>query len=78
MQDELRFVLITSDAKVVALDEGLTKNEGILVEPVKSPYEKCERCWQRRADVNSDENYPGICGRCIDNIAGAGEVRHFA
>jgi len=22
--------------------------------------------------------HPEICGRCVDNISGAGEVRHYA
>jgi len=71
--DELRFVLITSNAKV----ELNTVDElEIIVRPSTAP--KCERCWQRRSDTDKDPEHPGICQRCIDNIAGVGEVRHFA
>ncbi len=70
--DELRFVFITSAASVVPGDEGLQ------VAVRKSNCTKCERCWNHREDVDADSTYPGICGRCINNIAGEGEVRLFA
>lgn len=81
--DELRFVLITSYAKVIAeyagpLDAVVTEVPGLAlkIEPTKNA--KCERCWQRRSDVNANPDYPGICGRCVENIAGSGETRNFA
>lgn len=81
--DELRFVLITSFAKVIAehsgpLDTIVTDVPGLAlkVEPTTQP--KCERCWQRRPDVGANPAYPGICGRCVENITGPGEVRNFA
>lgn len=81
--DELRFVLITSFAKVIPehagpLDAVLTDVPGLSlkIEPTKNP--KCERCWQRRSDVSANPEYPGICGRCVENIAGPGEIRNFA
>lgn len=81
--DELRFVLITSFAKVIPehagpLDAVLTDVPGLSlkIEPTKNP--KCERCWQRRSDVSANSEYPGICGRCVENIAGPGEIRNFA
>ncbi len=80
--DELRFVLITSSAAVVegvapegAVDtevEGLT----VLIEP--SSAQKCVRCWHQRADVGNIEKHPELCGRCVENIDGDGELRHFA
>ena len=39
---------------------------------------KCERCWHYRDDVGSHADHPGICGRCVGNLAGAGEVRRHA
>jgi isoleucyl-tRNA synthetase len=39
---------------------------------------KCERCWHWRDDVGADPAHPTICGRCISNLFGAGEVRTFA
>jgi len=39
---------------------------------------KCERCWHRTADVDANPGYPGICVRCVENVAGPGEVRYYA
>lgn len=81
--NELRFVLITSDASVKLADqvdqEALScAIEGLKIKVCVSTHEKCERCWQRREDVNHDANHPGLCGRCVENIAGIGEKRLFA
>jgi len=80
--DELRFVLITSGARVAkaseAVDADASELEGLSVGVVKSAHEKCGRCWHKREDVGSHEEHPELCGRCVDNVAGEGEVRHFA
>ena len=80
--DELRFVLITSTAQVRPLDEAteaeLTDVEGLKVAVEKSSYDKCERCWHHRADVGSVAQHPTLCARCVDNVDGQGEERHFA
>jgi len=72
--DDLRFAMITSSAKVykVASDA----EQKILVSP--SAYKKCDRCWHYRADVGSDAEHPHICGRCVSNLFGNGEVRKYA
>ncbi|QJQ05188.1 isoleucine--tRNA ligase [Undibacterium piscinae] len=72
--DDLKFALITSAATVeqVATEE----QEAVLVTPSK--YEKCERCWHYRAEVGSHAEHTGLCGRCVSNLFGAGEVRKFA
>ncbi|MBX9706117.1 MAG: isoleucine--tRNA ligase, partial [Gammaproteobacteria bacterium] len=72
--DDLRFAMITSSAKVykVASDA----EQKILVSP--SAYKKCDRCWHYRADVGSDAEHPHICGRCVSNLFGKGEVRKYA
>jgi isoleucyl-tRNA synthetase len=69
--DDLRFVLITSAAQVVAGDE-------LRAEVVPSAATKCERCWHWRSDVGLDAAHPSICGRCTSNLYGSGEPRHFA
>ena len=81
--DELRFVLITSEATVAetsSVPDGVVDAEGmalrIQVEPAAS--EKCERCWHRRPDVGEHSAHPTLCGRCVTNIDGPGEVREFA
>ncbi|MEP5766302.1 MAG: isoleucine--tRNA ligase [Halieaceae bacterium] len=81
--DELRFVLITSEARVEALsaapaDAAATEIEGLALQVRVSDYEKCERCWHRRPDVGTHAAHPGLCSRCLENVDGAGEERHFA
>ena len=36
---------------------------------------KCARCWHHRPDVGSHAAHPELCGRCVENVDGAGEVR---
>jgi isoleucyl-tRNA synthetase len=81
--DELRFVLITSGAGVAALAEapaGAAETElaGLRVRVEASADDKCERCWHRRPDVGSVAAHPTLCGRCVENVDGAGEQRRFA
>ncbi|GAB4351900.1 MAG: isoleucine--tRNA ligase [Methylohalobius crimeensis] len=84
LEDELRFVLITSQAEVRPLAEAPAGAEPaeeiahlkILAEPSSHP--KCIRCWHRRSDVGSHPDHPEICGRCVENVAGSGENRRYA
>ncbi|EOG3620097.1 isoleucine--tRNA ligase [Pseudomonas putida] len=81
--DELRFVLITSAASVVPFAQApaeavATEVEGLKLKVVKSGHAKCGRCWHFRADVGSHPEHPEICSRCVDNLSGSGEVRHYA
>ena len=69
--DDLKFVLIVSAARVREADE-----TRITVTP--STYQKCDRCWHYRADVGSHAGHGAVCGRCVDNIDGKGEVRAHA
>jgi isoleucyl-tRNA synthetase len=68
--DDLRFVLITSQATVT---EGETA-----VSVRASPHPKCPRCWHYRADVGRDPAHHELCGRCVSNLHGAGETRTHA
>ena len=72
--DDLKFVLITSAASVTPSSGA--DQETISVTP--SAYQKCERCWHYRADVGAAPEHPGLCGRCVSNLFGAGEQRRFA
>jgi len=74
LDDDLRFVLITSQARVRACQPG--EAPGIKVTP--STHAKCERCWHWRVEVGRDTLRPGLCGRCIANLFGAGEPRSHA
>lgn len=80
--DELRFVLITSTAKVSAEQPAAaavaTAIKGLSVLVEASTAAKCERCWHHRHDVGADAAHPGICLRCVSNVEGSGEQRDFA
>lgn len=79
LEDELRFVFITSQARLANDDQGeATDIEGLKLTVEASDAEKCERCWHYRADVGSNAEHPNICSRCVENVAGDGEVRHYA
>ena len=83
--EELRFVMLTSEARVesitampeaaVVLDVDGTE-VGLRV--IGSEHEKCTRCWHYREDVGAVDEHPEICARCVENVTGSGEVRHFA
>jgi isoleucyl-tRNA synthetase len=83
--DELRFVLITSDARVhvggerddLAL-QAECRAGALWLKGSVSPHAKCVRCWHHREDVGAHAEHPELCGRCVDNVAGAGEPRRFA
>jgi len=82
--DELRFVLLTSDARVEdyaqapadAQQSELLK--GLKITLGQADGEKCPRCWHYTMDIGQSVEHPEICGRCVTNIAGAGEQRKFA
>ncbi len=81
--DELRFLLITSQARIVVTDtpQGSavpSSAEGVWMEVVPSAQPKCVRCWHLRADVGVDARHPELCTRCVSNIEGPGEERLFA
>jgi len=74
--DELRFVLITSQARVVRHAGRGSEPIHVEVQPSRAP--KCVRCWHRREDVGQRTDHPGLCIRCVSNVEGPGEERHFA
>jgi isoleucyl-tRNA synthetase len=85
--DELRFLLITSDASVAALPAGTRPPEGavaavscagvwIVARRIEAP--KCVRCWHHRVDVGQDAAHPELCLRCVSNVVGPGETRTCA
>ena len=84
--EELRFVLITSEARVhgtsskppgaVAAGETGEPLAWIQVRPATAA--KCARCWHKRDEVGSVAAHPELCGRCAINVDGPGETRRFA
>lgn len=69
--DDLRFVLMTSAARVLRVDG----NAALAVGVTRSLHPKCERCWHHVASVGTHAQHPTLCGRCIDNLEGPGETR---
>ena len=87
---ELRFWFITSDARVAPLaqksaDAVEARLDAVLVPAGGTVWiaaqatnaAKCNRCWQRRPDVGQHSEHPLLCGRCVENISGAGEQRLY-
>lgn len=82
--EELRFVLIASDVKVLPLDQATpealeSELSGLKVSVVTSSNGKCVRCWHHREEVGQREAHPELCDRCISNLPdGEGEQRLYA
>ncbi|MFK3847715.1 isoleucine--tRNA ligase [Stenotrophomonas sp. NPDC078853] len=72
LAEELRFLLISGDVQVRP-----ATTEEVFVSAQPTSKTKCVRCWHFRADVGSVAEHPEICGRCADNIGGAGEDRRW-
>ena len=84
LTDELRFVLLTSEATVAdyaAASADAQQSDvlkGLKVALRKAEGEKCPRCWHYTTDIGRVAEHAEVCGRCVTNIAGAGEQRKFA
>jgi len=86
LQDELRFALITSYARIHPLNEKpasseiekLANDSELSVVVIASEHSKCVRCWHHREDVGKHTNHPELCGRCVENVDGTGEERRYA
>ena len=83
--DELRFLLIVSQAQVKRVSNAagppvgaikvaeIAKEGGVWIR-VQATAPKCERCWHHRPEVGSNPEHPTICGRCVDNLDDPGEI----
>ena len=80
--DELRFVFITSYARIHPLsaktDDAVEVSDSVSIKVGKSEHEKCVRCWHHREDIGESSEHPELCGRCVENVAGDGEQREYA
>ncbi|WP_225639468.1 isoleucine--tRNA ligase [Candidatus Profftia sp. (ex Adelges kitamiensis)] len=83
LQDELRFVFITSGAQVMplacaperALQSDIVK--GLKISLSKAEGHKCPRCWHFYTEIYRNTRYPDLCIRCESNLIGYGEKRKF-
>lgn len=80
VDSELHFIFITSKVHLNAFaNKGQeTAIDGLRVEILQSPSDKCIRCWHRRQDVGENEEYSQLCQRCVDNVYSNGEIRKIA
>lgn len=81
--NELRFVLLTSQAKVADIHEApetaiASDMAGLKIGLHKAEGEKCPRCWHYATDIGKVAEHADLCGRCVTNVAGNGEERKFA
>ena len=86
LEDELRFALIASYARIHPLNEKpdnadtvtLPGGSELAIAVIASEHEKCVRCWHHREDVGKHNDHPELCGRCVENVDGKGEERRYA
>ncbi|BAP55676.1 isoleucyl-tRNA synthetase [Thioploca ingrica] len=81
LDDELRFVLITSYARIHPINnkpESAVAGNEFWLQVTPSQHPKCIRCWHHREDVGTHTEHPQLCGRCVDNVIGQGEQRRYA
>lgn len=83
LENELRFVLITSSATVKLFEERpdtavLHEELDLAIDVKASGCEKCARCWHRCSDIGVHPDYADLCGRCAGNLSGQDETRRFA
>ena len=87
LEDELRFVLLSSYAEVKPLVDAPSETEvfeldgekfAVEVEVLGDEYAKCVRCWHHREEVGKNPAHEELCDRCIENLSENGEVRHYA
>ena len=82
LKDELRFVFITSEARVNELSnkpsDAKEISSSIAIKVYKSQHQKCVRCWHHRPEIGHNKMHNDLCDRCIENVSGKGENRAFA
>nr|WP_136250161.1 isoleucine--tRNA ligase [Ningiella ruwaisensis] len=81
--DELRFVLITSQADIDDIgnrppESKLSSDKTMAVLIEKAEGTKCTRCWHVKKEVGENPKHPELCNRCVENVDGEGETRHYA
>lgn len=81
LQDELRFVFLTSYTRLQRAETQPAETvdyDGFWLHVTPSTHPKCVRCWHLRADVGTHPDHPQLCARCVENVVGNGEKREWA
>jgi isoleucyl-tRNA synthetase len=83
--NELRFMMITSEARVHqgtappdAVPAPAFESGAVWIRVRPSDNTKCIRCWHHRPDVGVSAQHPAICGRCVGNLTLPGETRRLS
>ena len=80
--DELRFFFISSDVHLGRAEgevsEASIEGERLRFSVRATGHAKCVRCWHHRDSVGADDAHPELCGRCVTNVSGVGEIRSWA
>jgi len=61
---DLPTILIVSQVTLAAGGE----KAALAVAAAKSPFAKCERCWNYREAVGQDATHPTLCDRCVEAV----------
>ncbi|MGP1944974.1 MAG: isoleucine--tRNA ligase [Arsenophonus sp. ET-LJ4-MAG3] len=82
LEDELHFVLLTSQARVIEITKAPVQAQNTKLNELKITFQqaegdKCSRCWHYETDIGFEAKYAELCSRCVTNIAGNGEMRKF-
>jgi isoleucyl-tRNA synthetase len=83
LDGELRFLMITSEARVHSSEPpadavaAAAVEEGVWIRVQPSEAAKCVRCWHHRPEVGHSAAHPEICDRCAGNLTLPGEARRF-
>ncbi len=82
IKSDLRFVLMASKVTLRLVGDaeaGVASDvAGLSIAVSRTSAQKCVRCWHHCDDIGSNPEHPEICGRCVVNVAGDGEVRSYA
>ncbi|WP_216782393.1 isoleucine--tRNA ligase [Candidatus Profftia tarda] len=84
LEDELRFVMLTSSAQVEPLEnapaDAVESNmfQRLKIFCIKADGYKCPRCWHFYTKIRCNPIHPDLCPRCETNVIGKGEKRKFA
>jgi isoleucyl-tRNA synthetase len=84
LEDELKFVLITSKVSLHSLEDKVTEQAvstsmpNVFITIKAAEHSRCERCWHQVDSVGKNAAHPELCNRCVDNVEGDGEQRLFA
>ena len=67
-RDELPMLFIVSQALV---QPAPTADDTLAIDVTRAEGHKCARCWRMVGEISARAEFEGLCGRCLDAIAGS-------